>query len=92
VSAVEPILFSNAETLSFRQIDEMNGLNKGTTFRLFKQCQEALVEGIDYFYLPEESHETFIRSLKASAQIYQSTTHLVLFTRCGYTKLQNCTT
>ena len=39
--AVEPIDFDGVETLSFRQIDAMNGFNKGTTFRLFKRLRAA---------------------------------------------------
>ncbi|TVP61074.1 MAG: hypothetical protein EA349_00655 [Halomonadaceae bacterium] len=83
-----PIPFAGTDTLSFRQIDEMNGLTKGTTFRLFKARVNQLVEGEDYFYLPDESHGAMISALKETGQIYQRTTHLVLITAAGYGKLK----
>jgi len=83
-----PIPFAGTDTLSFRQIDEMNSLVKGTTFRLFKRCADQLVEGEDFFYLPNEAHGEMIESLKATGQIYRRTTHLVLITAAGYGRLQ----
>ncbi|MDX1589270.1 MAG: ORF6N domain-containing protein [Oleiphilaceae bacterium] len=88
MSEPTPIPFAGTDTLSFRQIDEMNGLTKGTTFRLFKRCLDQLVEGEDYFYLPDETHGEMIGALKESGQIYQRTTHLVLITASGYARLQ----
>jgi len=85
---VEPIEFDGNETLSFRQIDAMNGFSKGTAFRLFKRWREELAEGYDYYYLPAEVHGGFIQSLKATGRVYRSTTHLVLVTRAGYELLQ----
>ena len=89
MTAVEPIDFDGVETLSFRQIDAMNGFSKGTAFRLFKRLRGELSEGCDYYYLPAQSHSVFIQSLKESGQVYRSTTHLVLITRSGYERLQH---
>lgn len=88
----QPIVFAECETLSFRQIDQLNGLSKGATFRIFKRYRQELLEDHDYFYLPATSHEALIQSLKASEQVYRSTNNLVLFTRSGYSKLQGLAT
>ena len=88
VKAVEPIDFDGVETLSFRQIDSMNGVRKGTAFRFFKRLRGELREGRDYYYLPQHSQGAFIQSLRETEQVYHSTTHLVLITRFGYQRLQ----
>ena len=88
VKAIEPIDYDGVETLSFRQIDSMNGVPKGTAFRFFKRVRGELTEGRDYYYLPLDSHGAFIQSLRETEQIYHSTTHLVLITRSGYERLQ----
>ena len=85
---MQPIDYQGTETLSFLQIDSLNGLAKGTAFRLFKRCESALVEGRDYFYLPESAHAAFIQTLKDQGSIYQTTRHLVLLTRAGYQRMQ----
>lgn len=85
---MQPIDYQGMETLSFRQIDSLNGLAKGTAFRLFKRCESVLVEGQDYFYLPESAHAAFIQVLKDQGSIYQTTRHLVLLTRAGYQRMQ----
>ena len=88
VKAIKPIDFDGVEALSFRQIDAMNGVPKGTAFRSFKRLRGELIEGRDYYYLPQHSHGAFIQSLRETGQIYHSTTHLVLITRSGYERLQ----
>ncbi|SDS35537.1 ORF6N domain-containing protein [Halopseudomonas litoralis] len=80
----DPIHFAGSDTLSLRQLDELNGLSKGTSFRWFKACEAELSEGVDYFYLPADEFPELIDSLKASGQIYASTRHLLLLTRRGY--------
>jgi len=87
VSATKPINFDGVETLSFRQIDDLNGFVKGTAFRLFKRAGSDLMEGRDYYYLPASSHGAFIESLRALGSIYSSTRHLVLITRSGYGRM-----
>lgn len=88
MSAVEPITFAGTETLSLRQLDELNGLPKGTNFRWFKLCEVDLVEGTDYFLLPAEDYCELIDELKAEGRIYPSTRHLLLLTRWGYQQLR----
>ncbi|SDU29354.1 hypothetical protein [Halopseudomonas salegens] len=85
---MQPIVYQGVEALSFRQIDDMNGLAKGTAFRLFKRCRDQLEEGRDYYYLPDASHGDFIESLKVAGSIYLTTRHLVLVTRVGYERMQ----
>ncbi|MBS3805326.1 MAG: hypothetical protein KGY54_12315 [Oleiphilaceae bacterium] len=85
---MKPIDFEGTETLSFRQIDAVNGFAKGTAFRLFKRWRSELTEGCDYYYLPASSHGAFIESLKAEGKVYTRTIHLVLITRSGYECMQ----
>lgn len=85
--AIEPILFAGVETLSLRQLDELNQLPKGNAFRWFKSCEAELVEGDDYHYLPAEEHAAFIDQLKRGGQIYATTCHLLLLTRSGYQRM-----
>ncbi|GGI95621.1 hypothetical protein [Halopseudomonas pertucinogena] len=84
MSAVEPIFHSGDETLSLRQLDELNGLPKGSSFRWFKACEAELEEGRDYHYLPADEHAALIDELRRSGRIYPATRHLVLLTRSGY--------
>jgi len=86
--STDPILYDGIETLSFRQIDQLNQLPKGTGFRLFKSGREELVEGCDYFYLPASLHSKQIETLKKTGKIYATTVNLVLFSRAGYDKLR----
>ncbi|PAU89092.1 hypothetical protein CK507_05335 [Pseudomonas sp. WN033] len=88
MSSVQPISHAEVDTLSFRQLDQLNALPKGSCFKLFKRCQSQLLEGRDYFYLPATEHQALINQLKLSGQIYASTVHLVLLTRDGYARLR----
>ncbi|SER72492.1 hypothetical protein [Halopseudomonas bauzanensis] len=88
MSTVDPITFAGTETLSLRQLDELNGLPKGTNFRWFKVCEADLVERVDYFLLPADEHQELIDRLKADGRIYPSTRHLLLLTRRGYQQLR----
>lgn len=84
----EFIPFEGSQTLSLRQIDQLNGLAKGATFRLFKAHRERLQEGQDYFHLSADKHGELIEQLKVSGQVYATSVHLLLFTRQGYERLQ----
>ncbi|TDT41742.1 ORF6N domain-containing protein [Halospina denitrificans] len=86
---MEPIDYNGTPTLSFRQVDSMNGFTKGTTFRLFKRAGDALQEGRDFFYLPASEYSEWIGTLRAAGRIYPSSRHLVLLTREGYERLQD---
>ncbi len=85
---MEPIDYHGIPTLSFRQVDELNGVTKGTTFRLFKRAGDALEPERDFFYLPAEENSDWIETLRAAGRIYPSSRHLVLLTREGYERLQ----
>lgn len=87
MASVAAIRYAGQETLSFKQLDELNGVQKGTAFRAFKRRRDQLVEQVDYFYLSGTEHEAFIESLKGAGLVYRSTTHLVLLTRDGYQRL-----
>ena len=88
---MQPIVHANTETLSLRQLDELNALPKGTSFRLFRRCEQQLEEGRDFFCLPADEHKALINDLKASGQIYATTVNLVLLTRTGYARMQQIT-
>ncbi|MEL0169454.1 MAG: hypothetical protein VW877_15130 [Pseudomonadaceae bacterium] len=85
---MHPIRFADADTLSLRQLDELNTVPKGTSFRVFRRCEAQLQEGKDFFYLPADEHKALIDSLKAAGQIYATTVNLVLLTREGYLRMQ----
>lgn len=89
---MDPITFAGTPCLSFRQLDELNRLEKGSTFRLFKRWEAQLVEGQDFHYLSEAEQGAFIDSLKAQGKVYASSRHLVLMTRNGYIRLQGLVT
>lgn len=82
--SVDPIIFAGTETLSLRQLDELNKVPKGTCFRWFKACEAELVEGKDYYYLPADSDAELIEQLRKNGQIYATTRHLLLFSCAGY--------
>jgi len=71
--SLNPIAHNGMETLSFRQIDALNGFGKGTAFRLFKQWRAALIEGQHYFYLSSVSRESPIDTLRRDGRIYRNT-------------------
>lgn len=85
---MEPIDYNGTPTLSFRQLDAMNGFTKGTAFRLFKRAGTHLQEGRDFYYLAESDHGEWIEVLRSEGRIYPSSQHLVLFSREGYERLQ----
>ena len=88
MSCVVPIPFAGVDTLSLRQLDELNNLPKGSSFRWFKACT-GLVEGRDYHYLPAEQYGGLIEQLKQANQVYASTRHLLLLTHSGYQHMRS---
>ncbi len=87
--AITPIAYQGLETLSLRQLDELNAVPKGTSFRAFKRALPNLHEGEHFFHLPADEHKDWIDALKASGQVYATTVHLVLLTRSGCERLQS---
>lgn len=73
--------------LSFKEIDILHQLPKGSAFRAFKQ-QQNLVEGEHYYYLSATTHAADIESLRRAGRIYGSTVNVVLLSEAGYTLLR----
>ena len=84
---MEFIPFQGRNTLSFRQLDGMNDVPKGSTFRVFKRCA-GLREGEDYFYVAADAEPGLIASWREAGLIYPATVNVVLVTESGYRKLQ----
>ena len=84
---MQPIRFADTDTLSLRQLDELNHAPKGTAFRVFRRCEAQLEEGQDFFYLAADQHKALIEALKASGQIYATTVNLVLLSQSGYQRM-----
>ena len=61
---MQPIRFADTDTLSLRQLDELNHAPKGTAFRVFRRCEAQLEEGKDFFYLAADQHKALIEALK----------------------------
>lgn len=81
------ISFAGMDTLSLRQLDEMNQVPKGTSFRRFKAVVGALEEGRDFFRLDASAHATLLAHLRAEQRIYPSSVHVVLITESGYRRM-----
>jgi len=78
------VMHQGRETMTLRQIDRLNDVPKGTTFRAFKRLRPTLTEGEHYFRLDAAEHPEFIESLRRAGAVYPSTVHVVLITRRGY--------
>ncbi len=85
---MEFIQFQGKNTLSLRQLDALNCVMKGTSFRRFRAREQALTEGEDYFLLDAGEHAGLLESLRARGLIYPSTVNCLLITESGYRKLQ----
>lgn len=84
---MEFIQFQGKNTLSLRQLDELNGVVKGTTFRRFRVLETELVDGRDYFLLDGQEHAALLDRLRQRGLIYPSTVNCLLLTEQGYRKL-----
>lgn len=87
-SAPQPIRFRGLDTLSLRQLDELNQVPKGTTFRRFKALRDQMTEGRDFFRLDAVEHPDLLARLRADGRIYPSSVHAVLLTESGYRHLR----
>lgn len=79
-----PLTYAGREVLTLRQLDRLNGVSKGTSFRAFKRVREELVEGRDFFHLDASEHAPYIEALRQRGLVYESTIHLLLLTRDAY--------
>ncbi|MGM0812768.1 hypothetical protein [Thioalkalivibrio sp.] len=83
-----PIRFRGRDTLSLRQLDELNQVPKGTTFRRFKAVRSSLTEDRDFFRLDAAEHAALLQRLRAQGRIYPGSVHVVLITESGYRRLR----
>ena len=65
---MQPIRFADTDTLSLRQLDELNHTPKGTAFRGFRRCEAQLEEGKDFFYLADRGAESQRADLRHHGQ------------------------
>jgi len=89
---VTPLVHAGRPVLSLRQLDGLNGVPKGTTFRAFKRALPELVEGRDFFVLDPEQDAERIAGLKASGYVYDSSRSVVLLTEQAYARLRSAAT
>lgn len=80
------LVYRGTPVLSFKQIDRLNGLPKGSAFRAFKRCRSTLQEGVHYFYLSPDAPE--LTELRQRGVLYHGPAHAVLVTQAGYALLQ----
>jgi len=86
--APRPIRFRGHDTLSLRQLDELNQVPKGTTFRRFKALRSSLTEDRDFFRLDAAEHAELLERLRMQGRIYPGSIHVVLLTETGYRRLR----
>lgn len=85
---VEPFKYRGREVMTFRQLDQLNNVPKGTSFRAFKRVRLYLEEGEDFFCLAASEHLTLAEVLRQSGALYPASINMVLVTRCGYERMQ----
>lgn len=86
--SVLPFQYRGREVMTFRQLDQLNDVPKGTSFRAFKQVQLYLEEGVDFFYLAGSEHLRLSEALRQCEALYPSSVNVVLVTRRGYERMQ----
>ena len=85
---MEFIPYRGCNTLSLRQIDTLNGVPKGTTFRAFKHCA-ALREDEDFFLVSADEAPETVGAWRQAGLIYPASVRVVLLTEDGYRKLRS---
>ena len=85
---VEPFRYRNREVLTFRQLDRLNDVPKGTSFRAFKRVRPYLEEGEDFFCLAAGEHMELAVALRRSGVLYPASAQVVLVTQRGYERMQ----
>lgn len=86
--SVRPFQYRGREVLTFRQLDRLNDVPKGTSFRAFKRARAHMEEGKDFFYLPANEHRGLSRALRQNGALYPASVNMVLVTRRGYERMQ----
>ena len=86
--SVRPFQYRGWEVLTFRQLDRLNDVPKGTSFRAFKRARAYMEEGKDFFYLPANEHVGLSAALRQNEALYPASVNMVLVTRRGYDRMQ----
>lgn len=85
---MQPFQYCDWEVMTLRQLDQLNGVPKGTSFRAFKRVRACLEEGLDYFCLATHEHSKLSETLYQSGALYLASVKIVLITRRGYERMQ----
>ena len=90
---VQPFSYRGIPILTLRQIDELNGVPKGSAFRAFKQVEPELAEGQDFFVInihaPADDYaQALIQQLSDTGALYASSQIALLISRKAYARLQ----
>lgn len=88
IESETPIEHAGTTVLTLRQLDRLNGVPKGTSFRAFKRALPALTEGRDFFVLDPARDAERIAGLKAAGQAYPGSVQVVLVTRAAYARMR----
>ena len=86
--SVRPFQYRGREVMTFRQLDRLNGVPKGTSFRAFKRTRAHMEEGKDFFYLVANEHVGLSTALRQHEAQYPASVNMVLVTRRGYERMQ----
>ncbi|EAR21910.1 ORF6N domain-containing protein [Nitrococcus mobilis] len=84
----QPFHYRGREVMTLRQLDRLNGVPKGTSFRVFKRVRPCLEEGMDFFCLAANEHSKLAEALHQSGALYLASVNMVLITRRGYERMQ----
>lgn len=80
-------MINDEQTWTLKEIDEQQGVVKGTAFRAFKSINHALIENVDYFYINGDQQPRQIHELKQSQRLYLSSQHALIFTKNAQQKI-----
>lgn len=83
-----PLEHAGTAVLTLRQLDRLNGVPKGTSFRAFKRALPRLTEGEDFFVLDPARDAERIAGLKAAGLAYASSVQVVLVSRAAYARMR----
>lgn len=84
----QPFQYHGREVMTLRQLDELNDVPKGTSFRAFKRVRPYLEDGKDFFCLAADEQLQLLVALRQCALVYPASVSIVLVTRSGYQRMQ----
>lgn len=85
----ETLQHQGVPVMTFKQLDRLNGVPKGTSFRAFKRVRSELREGVDYFHLTESNAPELVAQLREREQTYLGPPGVVLITEAGYRRMRS---